>query len=154
MSNNENTGRVAISDKIFNLLMMDDQFYRDVTSIKRLSLPKFPKYDQWCQGGFFNIEMALAGYDIADISVSSEYNENSILVVGNKNEGTESNVTKGMVVRGIARRNFKIGFIVNRIYNAKKSSVTLRNGILRIKIPKIKEIETERVMLEVSDGTN
>ena len=147
--NKNNLGKVALNSKIFDMLISNDEFYRDVLSIKRLSLPNFPKYDQWCEDNFFNIEFALAGYSINDISVFSKSNENSIYIEGRKDKDVSST---GVIVRGIAKRNFKTGFMIDRLYNTKKAKIFLKDGILKIQIPKINENISEIINLEVNNG--
>lgn len=62
--------RVSIPGRIIQLLLNDDEFFRDVSQMKKaLSSGSFPKYDQWCDDFGFHMEFALAGYAKKDIEV-------------------------------------------------------------------------------------
>lgn len=62
--------RVSIPGRIIQLLLNDDEFFRDVSGMKKaLSSGSFPKYDQWCDDFGFHMEFALAGYAKKDLEV-------------------------------------------------------------------------------------
>lgn len=62
--------RVSIPGRLIQLLLNDDEFFRDVSAIKKASSSgSFPKYDQWCDEFGFHMEFALAGYAKKDLEV-------------------------------------------------------------------------------------
>ncbi len=64
------SSRVSIPGRVVKLLLTDDQFFREVSSAKKVaSAGSFPKYDQWCDEFGFHMEFALAGYAKSDIEV-------------------------------------------------------------------------------------
>ena len=67
--------RLSIPGKIIDLLWYDDEFFREVTNIKKASDVKFPKYDHWLESNNFFMEFALAGYSAEDISIVVQDNE-------------------------------------------------------------------------------
>lgn len=150
--------RLSIPGRVYDLLWSDDEFYRDVTSHKKVSTAgSFPKVDQWCDDEGFRMAFALAGY--APDNVRVQVCDNELIITGtrNKNESEldlgqphdESSaedeypvktpnlrVQQGIIVRGIARRNFKTKYFINSSFNLQGISATMQNGLLEILIPK------------------
>jgi HSP20 family molecular chaperone IbpA len=158
--------RLSLPGKIVTLLLNDDQFYREVSSSKRVSLPNFPKYDQWSDDDGFNMEFALAGFSGSDISVSfcgymltvqsikhidSPFEELQAVVRSDEAPDEQDDdlgeeysrevlpkMTRGVIVRGIARRAFKVDFFISSMFDLNNLDATMANGLLKISIPKSK----------------
>ena len=120
--------KVSLPGKILDLLWLDDEFYREVVSSKKITLDKFPKTDQWVDEDGFHMEFALAGYSPKDIGISvssdtlfveSKRNKNDEMIP-EEEDGVRSakpKLTYGSIVRGIARRNFRSKVIISSDFN-------------------------------------
>jgi HSP20 family molecular chaperone IbpA len=144
--------RVSVPGRILDLLWADDEFYRDVGNHKKVSSAgKFPRCDQWCDEDGFHMAFALAGYSPGDVAVSVNNGELCISGLGNKVETSELEdisedeypakapkigVQRGMIVRGIARRNFKAKYFINPTFNLLRAKASMKNGLLEVLIPK------------------
>ena len=160
----EMLNRVSVPGKIFDLIWVDDEFYRDVSGNKKVSSSgKFPRCDQWCDERGFNIAFALAGYSSEDVNISVENNMLSISGVGVKvgaESGAESMasdhqeaddypaktpsnmVQQGMILRGIARRSFKVSYFIHPSFNLFEASASMKHGMLEINIPRVSTTKT------------
>tara|TARA_A100001011_G_scaffold389500_1_gene471104 strand:- start:2846 stop:3349 length:504 start_codon:yes stop_codon:yes gene_type:complete len=159
--NKEIAGRISIPGRIIDLLLSDDEFYREVSSHKKASFSgRFPKYDQWCDEECFNMAFALAGYSASDIDISTK---NSILYIASSKKSQAKSLSDldlsdnqegdypikkaniqmqhGMIVRGIARRSFRTKFFINPDYDLSRIQASMCDGLLEIKIPAKKEEE-------------
>ena len=155
-----NNNRVSIPGRIVDLLWNDDEFFREVASTKKVSSSgKFPRCDQWCDEEGFHMAFALAGYSPEDVSVRISSNELLINGVGSKLASTDSKtdsasdlalddypqktpkpiVQRGMIVRGIARRNFKIKYFINPSFDLGSTQAFMRNGLLEVIVPRRSE---------------
>lgn len=68
--NRSKQNRISIPGRVVQLLLHDDEFFREVSALKKVSTAgSFPKYDQWCDADGFHMEFALAGYAKKDIEV-------------------------------------------------------------------------------------
>lgn len=159
LNEKQNVGRVSISGRIIDLLWMDDEFYREVSSLKKASSSnKFPRTDQWCDGDGFHMAFALAGYSIDDIDINFSGNELIIAGSGTKMgpeesavdaEGLDSNkdgedypqksinkqIQQGIIVRGIARRSFRTKYYISPNFDLKRARASMRDGLLEVIIP-------------------
>ena len=156
--------RISIPGRILDLLWSDDEYFRDVTSHKKTSSAgKFPRCDQWCDDEGFHMAFALAGYSPCDVEVSIKHNELHISGTGNKFEKEEQQtvendeypakapnigVQQGMIVRGIARRNFKTKYFINHSFDLSKVKASMRNGLLEVLIPKKEEETLQPINIE------
>ena len=160
--------RVSVPGRILDLLWSDDEFFRDISSHKKISSAgKFPRCDQWCDETGFHMAFALAGYSPGDVDVSVKNNELHINGLGSKvnpsteassvNEKTEDEypaklpnlgVQQGMIVRGIARRNFKTKYFINPTFDLLKVSASMKNGLLEILIPRKDEGLLHSIVIE------
>ena len=153
----ENVGRVSISGRIIDLLWMDDEFYREVSSLKKASASnKFPRTDQWCDSEGFHMAFALAGYSIEDIDVlfsgseliisgsgsrmSTEDSANNQTLKDSQLEeypqrGKNKQIQQGIIVRGIARRSFKAKYYINPRFDLELARASMENGLLEVVIP-------------------
>ena len=164
----EALNRVSIPGRVLDLLWSDDEFFREVTSHKKTSSAgKFPRCDQWCDEAGFHMAFALAGYSPKDVIVEVKNNELYISGAGNKVDALEKGVSasddeypakvpkagvqQGMIVRGIARRNFKTKYFINTSFNLAKVSSTMKNGLLEILVPKKEEEELKTIDIKTID---
>jgi HSP20 family molecular chaperone IbpA len=154
----EGLSRVSIPGRVLDLLWKDDEFFRDIVSHKKASSAgKFPRCDQWCDDDGFHMAFALAGYSPEDVSISVKGGELFLSGVGSKvslsddhsPNGDEDEypakvpkigVQQGIIVRGIARRNFKTKYFINSSFDLRKAKASMKNGLLEILMPK-KEVE-------------
>ena len=140
---NNKRNRVTLPGKVIEQLYNDEEFYRDVTSIKKLSLSRFPKNDQWISEDSFNMVFALAGYGGADLSI--EVVENMLFISSvnqiksspdDKEHIPKPSVNHGVVNRGIARRSFRVSYLISEEFDASSTRASMSKGLLSIKIPK------------------
>jgi HSP20 family molecular chaperone IbpA len=137
--------RLSIPGKIIDLLWYDDEFFREVSNIKKVSDVKFPKYDHWLESNNFYMEFALAGYSPEDISIIAQDNvltlrseKRSEDKVEESSENVLSGLPKlqtGVVVRGIARRSFEVKFFISPEFDLENSTATMKNGLLQVIVP-------------------
>jgi HSP20 family molecular chaperone IbpA len=142
--------------RIVDLLWTDEEYFRDVSGSKKISnAGKFPRCDQWCDDAGLHMAFALAGYSPSDISVSASSNQ-IFISGGTTKAGSEDPPTKeqqvevdeypakepkkivqqGMIVRGIARRSFRVKFYINPYFNTSKTMAKMENGLLEVIIPR------------------
>lgn len=154
--------RLSIPGKIVDLLWCDDEFFREVSNIKKAFDVKFPKYDQWLEANNFYMEFALAGYSPEDISISVQDNELTLrssksqdkkLEELSESESIEASnaapkIQKGVVVRGIARRNFEVKYLISPEFELKDATATMKNGLLQVIVPVKKDREVKNIRIQ------
>tara|TARA_R110000824_G_scaffold105355_1_gene249225 strand:- start:16 stop:519 length:504 start_codon:yes stop_codon:yes gene_type:complete len=159
--------RVSLPGRVIDLIWSDDEYYRDIISNKKVtSAGKFPRCDQWCDKGGFHLAFALAGYSPEDVEVFASLNEIHIHGQGLKatsespavtEEELEDNypskepklgVQTGMIVRGIARRNFKTKYFINQFFDTSRATAIMSNGLLEIIIPESKNKNLEKIKIQ------
>lgn len=155
--------RLSIPGKIIDLLWYDDEFFREVTNIKKASDVKFPKYDHWLESNNFFMEFALAGYSAEDISIVVQDNElvlkstrssktddvadvdaNATELISN----TQLKIQKGVVVRGIARRNFEVKFLISSEFDLEQATASMKNGLLQVIVPVKKDRVIKNILIQ------
>ncbi len=162
----ETLNRVSVPGRIFDLLWADDEFYREVGGNKKVtSAGKFPRCDQWCDESGFHMAFALAGYSPADVSITVEGSLLCIGGIGNKVDGTRDTssdgqleqsdeyppksprpgVQQGMIVRGIARRNFRAKYFIHSEFDLKFSTASMKDGMLEVVVPRSGAIEPIKI---------
>jgi len=125
--------RATIPQKVMDLLFSDDAFYNEVTSSKKVTVNKYPRSDQWVDEEGLHMSFALAGYSAEDIKVSIN---SSSVKIENVSKLKESNaMQKGLIVRGIAKRNFCETVYINSNFNVSELSASMNNGLLNLSIP-------------------
>ena len=103
---------------------------------------------------------ALAGYSPNDIEISVYDNEITIKGICEKLDAPQDRmsepsdiddypaltpslaVQKGMILRGIARRNFQTKYYINPSFDLSGTSATMKNGLLELVIPARNPIES------------
>lgn len=171
--NRSKSSRISVPGRVVQLMLHDDEFFREVMSLKKASTAgSFPKYDQWCDAEGFHMEFALAGYAKKDLevcysgqdlivrSVRSTQDSQSI----NTNESLEEEVIpevitrstsspkiqQGAIVRGIARRNFSTNFFISQEFDISSTVATVKDGLLHLVIPAKSEITAKTI--EIKNG--
>ena len=124
-------------DNIFSLM---DKFLDDSTT----GLSNYPPYNIYKSedGSKYSIELAVAGFTEKDVEV--KYADNTLSIVGNKEEkGSDS-----FLHRGIANRNFTRTFNVADDMIVKGGS--LKNGILSVDLERVVPEEKKERIIEIS----
>lgn len=159
--------RASIPGRVLDLLWSDDEFCRDVTSHKKVSSSgKFPKTDQWCDEDGFRMAFALAGYSPEDVAISA--NGDMLCINGSGYSGSHgesdsglpksgdsyppkspnTTVQQGVILRGIAKRNFRVKYFINPEFSIAESSAVMRDGLLEIFIPRAQVVEPVRINIK------
>lgn len=155
--------RVSIPGRIYDLIWNDEEFFRDMSQNKKASTTnKFPRYDQWCDEEGLHMAFALAGYSSSDIKISVKDNEVTVSSFAEKQEpehepeaddGLEfaerkalPSVNYGVIVRGIARRNFKTKFVLHQMFDTNMIKASMKNGLLEIIVPKLDHEKTIKII--------
>lgn len=171
----EPTTRVSIPGRVYDLIWSDEDFFREVSQNKKASSNnKFPRYDQWCSDEGLHMAFALAGYSLDDVKITAT--DNSITVSSSSEKGDRDitpkrgslvesevddeaelerkplpSINYGVIVRGIARRNFQTRFVLNEIFDTTKSKATMKDGLLEIVVPKRAEKKATK-NIEIKEG--
>lgn len=155
--------RVSIPGKIYDLIWSDEEFFRDMSQNKKaLTNNKFPRYDQWCSEDGLHMAFALAGYSASDVKVSIRDSEVTVCSFSEKQEADHEpetddslefterkalpSVSYGVIVRGIARRNFKTKFVLHQMFDTSMTKATMKNGLLEIVVPKREQDKTTKTI--------
>ncbi len=136
-----------IPSKFMELLWTDQEFFNDVSKLKKINTSNFPRHDQWLdENGLMRMTFALAGYSIEDIKISvcdktlTISSDGMGIVAAKPPEEIsldEKNVKihQGLISRGIARRSFIVKYIVADEFNLSMMKASMKNGLLEIIIP-------------------
>jgi len=146
MSKAENIVRASIPGKINDLIWENEELLREITQNKKYAYAeaKFPRYDQYMEGDKLKMAFALAGYSSADIKITSTDTELTIQssddIKSQEVEDDSSGKPKptlqcGSIIRGIARRKFKIRFTLHSMFDPIAAEATMKNGLLELTIP-------------------
>jgi HSP20 family molecular chaperone IbpA len=96
------------------------------------------------EGDKLKMAFALAGYSSADIKITSTDTELTIQssddIKSQEVEDDSSGKPKptlqcGSIIRGIARRKFKIRFTLHSMFDPIAAEATMKNGLLELTIP-------------------
>lgn len=125
--------RATIPQKVLDLLFSDDAYYNESVNGKKVILSKYPRNDQWVDEDGLHINFALAGYSKDDVKISVDGNT---ICVENHRKLEESNaMQKGLIVRGIAKRNFSESIYVHSNFDVSRAYAEMKDGLLSISIP-------------------
>lgn len=163
MNSKGRNSRISIPAKIINLLLFDDEFFREVAALKKANLTAtFPKYDQWCDSdGNFHMEFALAGYSPNDLEITIIGNEFSVRTIKLEKEelrATEEEesltpkdpqprIQHGAILRGIARRNFSCSFYISQEFDIGRLKANMENGLLHVYIPSNSGVQIKTIKI-------
>jgi len=107
----------------------------------------FPPYNIVKKGDETSIIVALAGYAPSDIEVV--VNESNLLI--NSLPGTGKSEDEGLYLhRGIAKRQFRLGFTLGRYVEVKEASFV--NGILSVKLTQVIPEEKKPKQITIISG--
>lgn len=171
--NRSKSSRISIPGRVVQLLLHDDEFFREVMNLKKASTAgSFPKYDQWCDADGFHMEFALAGYAKKDLEICYSGQELIVRSVRSNQDqqayhSTDSleeeqipevitrsssspKIQQGAIVRGIARRNFSTNFLISQEFDVSSTRATVKDGLLHLLIPTKTEITTK--VIEIQNG--
>lgn len=168
--NRMKSSRISIPGRIVHLLLHDDEFFREVTNLKKASTAgSFPKYDQWCDNDGFHMEFALAGYARKDVEIcysgqeliirsvksnqefaSSHEQEEEVIPEVVTRQSSSPKIQQGAIVRGIARRSFAVNYLIGQEFNVAETKASIKDGLLHVLIPLKVEITTKTI--EIKDG--
>jgi len=138
--------RATVPQKVITLLFNDDSFYSNVTSNKKVTIQKFPRNDQWVDDDGLRMSFALAGYSSEDLKVSVT---GGTLTIENKKRIDSNNaIQKGLIFRGIAKRNFCESIYVHEKFDVAKTEAEMKNGLLNVLIPFSEERELKEVTIK------
>lgn len=147
--------RYSIPEPIFSLLFYDDEYFRGVSKLRRKSFG-FPKEDQWRDESGFNLSFALAGYSIEDIDIMAYNHTLSIQGGGISSEFVEEStsdkrvsLSKGNIMRGIARRKFHVKYIISEEFDVSLATAVMKHGLLHITIPEREQVAS---IIKIQNG--
>lgn len=171
--NRSKSSRISIPGRVIQLLLHDDEFFREVMNLKKAATAgSFPKYDQWCDVDGFNMEFALAGYAKKDLEICYSGQELIVRSVRSNQEAQSTppnesleeeiipevitrstsspKIQQGAIVRGIARRNFSTNFFISQEFDISSTVATVKDGLLHLIIPAKSEITAKTI--EIKNG--
>jgi len=138
--------RVTIPQKVMSLLFSDDSFYSETVNSKKVTISKYPRSDQWVGEDGLHMTFALAGYSKEDIKIS--FIGNSISIENNKKLEESNAMQKGLIVRGIAKRNFNETVFVHNEFDVSRAYAEMKNGLLSISIPMSENREPREIEIK------
>jgi HSP20 family molecular chaperone IbpA len=164
MNSKGRNSRISIPAKIINLLLFDDEFFREVCGLKKANLTAaFPKYDQWCDSeGSFHMEFALAGYSPKDLEIFVAGNEFSVRTIRAEREeqkiiqeedesfsqrDPQPRIQQGAILRGIARRNFSCSFYISQEFDISGLDASMENGLLHVRVPANNNVQIKKIKI-------
>jgi len=147
--------RYSMPAKIVELLWTDEEYFREVIKIKKVSsTSNFPKSDQMVDVDGFKLEFALAGYSPEDITIITKGSVLTVSSQGMDDDGeafrqpkedddafdeyikdAKPKTQRGFVVRGIARRSFNVKVLISEDFDVSRTTAFMEHGLLQIIIP-------------------
>lgn len=142
--------RYSVPEPLIAPLFYNDEYFRNVSKIKKLQ-SGFPREDQWRDNQGFHMSFALAGYSKDDVEI--EVSSNTIAISGISIDGElpvetdkSTSISKGKIIRGIARRSFNVKYVISEEFDPYLAKATMKHGLLHIVVPK-KDIKTEKIVI-------
>jgi HSP20 family molecular chaperone IbpA len=125
------------------LLLGFDHFERILNEVSKTSAEGYPPYNiEQCSENELRITIAVAGFDITDLNVTTE--DNQLVIRGRRSEDDQERV---YLYRGIAARQFQRSFVMSEGIEIK--GATMKNGLLHVELfrhvpePEIRNIKIE-----------
>ena len=125
------------------LLLGFDHFERILNQASKTSAEGYPPYNiEQCSENELRITIAVAGFEMADLNVTTE--DNQLVVRGRRSEDERERV---YLHRGIAARQFQRSFVMAEGIEIKGAS--MNNGLLHVELirhipePEIRNIKIE-----------
>lgn len=129
------------------LLLGFDHFERILNQASKTSAEGYPPYNiEQCGQNELRITIAVAGFEMADLNVSTE--DNQLVIRGRRPEEEQERV---YIHRGIAARQFQRSFVLAEGIEIKGAS--LSNGLLHIELLRhIPEPEVRNIKIECPEN--
>ena len=125
------------------LLLGFDHFERILNQASKTSVEGYPPYNiEQCSENELRITIAVAGFEMADLNVTTE--DNQLVVRGRRSEDEHERI---YLHRGIATRQFQRSFVLAEGIEIKGASMS--NGLLHVELirhipePEIRNIKIE-----------
>jgi HSP20 family molecular chaperone IbpA len=125
------------------LLLGFDHFERVLNQASKTSAEGYPPYNiEQCSENELRITIAVAGFEMADLNVTTE--DNQLVVRGRRSEDERERI---YLHRGIAARQFQRSFVLAEGIEIKGASMS--NGLLHVELirhipePEIRNIKIE-----------
>jgi len=141
-------------DEIFDMLRgkaVDSDYHGSVLPSQWLhdrkeavcSMPSFPHSNVWLSPDMntLNMEFALAGYSKEEVSVTVNGNTISVRVAPNSAERDSIDIHNG-----ISRKRADFSMNVDKSYDAKKAETSFADGLLRLRMTKVEESRSVKLM--------
>lgn len=125
------TRRLSLFDSPF--LLGFDQFERALDRAQRAATEGYPPYNiEQVSDTLLRITIAVAGFEMDDLSVQLENNQ---LVIRGRKNAEENDEARVFLHRGIATRQFQRSFILSE--DIEVTGASLDNGLLNIDLRRI-----------------
>ena len=125
------------------LLLGFDHFERILNEVSKTSAEGYPPYNiEQCSENELRITIAVAGFEMTDLNVTTE--DNQLVIRGRR---SEDELERVYLYRGIAARQFQRSFVMSEGIEVKGAS--MNNGLLHVELirhvpePKIRSIKIE-----------
>lgn len=89
------------------------------------------------------IEMIVPGFKKNEIEI---FFENNLLTIKGKRESSNENLSNNYVLNEYSTNEFSRSFKVNPSLNSDEISSTLEDGILSLKVPRVKKVENKKII--------
>ena len=131
------------------LLLGFDHFERILNQVSKTSAEGYPPYNiEQCSENELRISIAVAGFEMNDLNVTTE--DNQLVIRGRRTEEERERV---YLHRGIAARQFQRSFVLAEGIEIKGAS--LSNGLLHVELFRhIPEPEIRNIKIECSEDRN
>ena len=125
------TRRISLFDSPF--LLGFDQFERALDRVQRGAAEGYPPYNiEQVSETLLRITIAVAGFEMSDLSVHLEQNQ---LVIRGRKQAEEADDQRVYLHRGIANRQFQRSFILSD--DIEVISASLDNGLLNVDLRRV-----------------
>lgn len=121
--------------KTIQYLWDDPKFYASVVNLNKSQVIRFPKSEQILENDNLILNFALAGYAKKDIEISVCGIENSVTILGRGPD--RPTPPEDEPENGLARRHFKIAYMIHPDYSVKELRASMSDGLLTLLIPGI-----------------
>jgi HSP20 family molecular chaperone IbpA len=125
------------------LLLGFNHFERILNEVSKTSAEGYPPYNiEQCSENELRITIAVAGFDMADLNVTTE--DNQLVVRGRRSEDEQERV---YLYRGIAARQFQRSFVMSEGIEVK--GAFMNNGLLHVELVRhVPEPEVRNIKIE------
>jgi HSP20 family protein len=106
-----------------------------------------PRADVYEVGDAYVLEMELAGFNREDVELTFE---NGVLTVSGRRREQEAEENATYYLRERATEEFSRSFALPRSVNYEEVEATLKEGLLRVHLPKLEEARPRRIEVKTS----